>query len=495
MTPARVIAAIAIGLLVTAALLTDMWFRLTLAVTGLCFVMFALAHPRPALFLWLLLAPVANVYARLSLPVGLPDLTFGRVVITLVVAGILLRLVLKGRRIVPFGGVELAMVALVAIMGLDLLMRSRDPTSDALQNFDERLTPILLFLAARNLCVFRADLKAAARILMVVGCYLAVHGSIQYLDLGTANPTTSATVDRTQVEGGMRVNESHLSEGRAVGPFESAVEYGSVAGITLLATLYVALYLTDGVARWLTLAALPLIGAAVVFSSTRSTWVGAYVGLLLMAALDRRLRLRMLTVVGTITAAAVVAGIILIPQSSTLRERASSTEPIEGRLLMYEVGLRIAARHPLIGYGRGAPSRIAARQELYALGSPDADLAPGQFHDVFLMTLVEWGIGGMLAYIAMLGLMLKGALDLRRRLAGRQDFVYHFGALFLGTAVVFIAQGLLVDTPPFFYLNGVFFFLGGLVHAQLDATAAEQTAAEPAYAAVSLLRTGGSARA
>jgi O-antigen ligase len=233
-----------------------------------------------------------------------------------------------------------------------------------------------------------------------------------------------------------------------------------------------------------------------VFSSTRSTWLGAYLAVVLMAALDHR-RTRFLASIGLLTAAALVASVMLLPESSSLRERASSTEPISGRLLMYEVGLRIAARQPLIGYGRGAPSRVAARQELYALGSPDADLAPGQFHDVFLMTLVEWGIPGLVAYVAIIVLLVKGALDLRRQQADRQDFIYHLAGLFLGTAVIFVTQGLLVDTPPFFYLNGVFFFLGGLVFARLDACAyARRPAPEVAYdPAISLLRSGDSARA
>jgi O-antigen ligase len=462
-------AAALIGILVSVALVTDMWFRLVLVMSGLSFAAFTLAYPRLGLFVWLLLAPVANEYAKLSLPTGFPDLTFGRVVVGLVSAAVLLRMVLHGRRLVPFGATELAMLTLVAIVGIDLVMRSGNPTSDALQNFDERVTPILLFLAARNLCVRRADLRVAAGILVVVGCYLSLHGAYQFLGLGSSNATTEATVESSVYEGGMRVNESHQGEGRAVGPFSSAVEFGSVTGIALLAALYAALYLKQGIARGLPLATVPVIAAGVIFSSTRSPWLGTYLGIALMAALDRRLRIQMLTALGMVTVVAVIAAVVLTPESSSLRERASSTEPISGRLVMYEVGLRIAARRPLTGYGRGAPSRIAAREELFALGSPDADLAPGQFHNVFLTTLVEWGIVGLLAYLWVLALLVKGALDLRRRLADRVDFVFHFAGFFLCAVVVFASQGMLVDIPQFFYLNGVLFFLAGLVFAQLDA--------------------------
>ena len=353
--PANIIAVTAVGVLVSLALITDSWFYLILVMAALGLVMFAVAHPRLALFLWLFVAPIANEYAKLPLPVGLPDLTFGRVVIGLVWTGMLLRMALKGRRLVPFGGVELAMLALVAIMVLDVMMRSGNPTSDALQNFDERIIPILLFLAARNLCVRPIDLKVTAGILVAVGCYLALHGGYQYLGLGSTNPTIEETEDLTVREGGMRVNESHLGGGRAVGPFLSAVEFGSVAAIILIAALYIAIYVNDGVGRFVTVAVVPLIATAVVFSATRSTWIGGYLGIVLMAVFDRRLRTRMLTALGITSVALLIAAVMLNPETSTIRERASSTEPIEGRLLMYEVGLKIAARSPLTGYGRGTP--------------------------------------------------------------------------------------------------------------------------------------------
>jgi hypothetical protein len=71
-------------------------------------------------------------------------------------------------------------------------------------------------------------------------------------------------------------------------------------------------------------------------------------------------------------------------------------------------------------------------------------------------------------------------MRLRRRLADEQGVGYHFAGLLLAATVVFVTQGLLVDTPPFLYLNGVYFFLAGLALAQLDATApAAEAAGQP----------------
>jgi hypothetical protein len=190
MKPATWILPIVIGVVVTVSVLTDTWIYLLMAVTGLLFVASAIAFPKTALLLWLVLAPLANAYATVSLPVGLPDITFGRVTVTVVAVALLMRTMFKGARLAPFGTLELAMLVLLAVMTFDIV-RSGNPMSDALQDFDERVTPILLFLAARNLFGRERDLKRALWAATAVGCYLAAHGGYQYVTSGRVDPTAA----------------------------------------------------------------------------------------------------------------------------------------------------------------------------------------------------------------------------------------------------------------------------------------------------------------
>jgi O-antigen ligase len=278
-----------------------------------------------------------------------------------------------------------------------------------------------------------------------------------------------------------------------------------VASMAFLGALFIALYQLRGVRRLLLFALLPLLGAAVVMSSTRSVWLGALFGVVVLAWLDRQRRALLLASIAAATLVAVLA-VLVLPANEQLEERASPLEPIRARLIMYNIGVRIAARRPLTGYGRGAPSRIAARKELQAIGDPNADLAPGQFHNIFMMTLVEWGVVALVAYTAILVLIVRAAITLRRRLResslGRdptasRDWAlsYHFAGFFLAVTVVFVVQGLFTDLTAFLYLNGLYFFLAGLLFAQLDATKPER-AAEAAYDVdVTLYPTDGRARA
>jgi O-antigen ligase len=180
---------------------------------------------------------------------------------------------------------------------------------------------------------------------------------------------------------------------------------------------------------------------------------------------------------------------LFLPAAASLRERALSVEPVSGRLLMWEIGAELAFERPLTGYGSDGPSRRAARRKLLARGGAGAELAPGQFHNTFLTTTVEWGLPGLVVLVTILTFFIRAGIALRRQ-TGDADDERRFADLFLFAVVVYVGQCLLVDTIPFLYMNGLLFFLAGSVFAQLDAraeTAAERTsgvgmpAAAPAF--------------
>src|SRR5262249_58774833 len=107
-----------IGLTVTTCVLTDTWLYLLMAVGAVVFVLFTLAYPKTAMFLWLLVAPVGNAYLQVKIP-QLPDITFNRVIITLITIALLMRVMFKGARLAPFGILVHAMLVLVPLLSPD----------------------------------------------------------------------------------------------------------------------------------------------------------------------------------------------------------------------------------------------------------------------------------------------------------------------------------------------------------------------------------------
>jgi len=475
MKPSSWIPALAIAAIATVAVLTETWMYVPAAVAGVVFAALTIARPRVAMLVWMALAPLATRYGTVPLPGGVPDITFSRATIVLVGVALLLRARVQNRRMLPLTAVEIAMGALIFVLGADLMMRGSNVASEGLQRFDERIAPVLLFLVARTLYTRAGDARRVIWILILVGASLCGHGAYQYVRASGGPRITDAPESLARDEGGDRTNESHLEEGRAVGPFENAVEYGAVVAMTFGAALAFTLH-GSVVSRSVAALFLAPLGAAAVISMTRSVWIAAYAAVLLFGWLDRPRRALVLSTTAAITVVG-LAAFLFLPAASSLRERAVSVEPVSGRLLMYEIGAELALERPLTGYGSGGPSRRAARRKLMARGGGGADLAPGQFHDTFLMTVVEWGLPGLLALVAILGLFIRAGFALRRQ-TGEGDDERRFADVFLFATVVYLVQCLLVDTPPFLYLNGVYFFLAGVVFAQLDARAG--TAAERA---------------
>jgi O-antigen ligase len=462
---------LAIGTATAYAVLDGRTTHVLAGAVGAAFLALSLAHPRVALWTWLLFAPFADRYASLSLPVGLPDITFSRVVIAVVLVALLLRRVFLGETMRRLRPVEWAMGALVAIMGIDLFWRSDRLLPEALQNFDELGIPILLFVTARHFLTRRDDVKRVIYGLLFVGCSLAAHGVYQFWRFtGPLTPETFAVVERV---GGARVNENFIAGGRAVGPFASPAEYGSVSAIVVAAAFVMLLRRFAGVPRALVVIALAASAAAVVLSATRSAWLAPAVAVAIVAALDRHRRIAILTSFAATLALVLAIVLLVIPRSDIFVDRAVSVEPIYARTMMYRIGVRLAARQLIVGYGRGEPTLRAAAREADALGGADAEIAAGQFHNTFLMTLVEWGVLGLASYVAVIALILRLAFSVRR-LARNEDLLFHFTNFYVAAVMIFVLQNMLVDTPSFLYLNGLVFFLAGVLQAQYDRLVIDQ---------------------
>jgi O-antigen ligase len=462
---AALLVVLVIGNMTATAILQGEFKLLIGAGVGILFVVLGVTQPRIALWAWLLLAPVASRYGTVSLPVGLPDITFSRIVVGIVVTGLLLRRALLGEPLRPLKPLDWAMLIFVSIMGVDLVLRGENFLSEALQDFDELIVHVVLFITARHFLTRREDIRVATAMLLVVGCVLAAHGAYQFVRFtGWAAPEDYAPVERVA---GARVNENQLAEGRSIGPFASPVEYGSVCAVSFAAALIVVMHQFPGLPRSLGLVALVASAAGVLLSATRSAWLAPVVAALVIATLDRQRRAAILVSFAALAATILAVVLLVLPRSDLFVARAYSATPISARAMMYRIGARLAVRKPIEGYGRGIPALLAARQEARDIGGPDAEIAAGQFHNTFLMTLVEWGIFGLVTYVTILLLMVHLGLAVRR-LAGDDDLLFHFGGFYVAAIALFVVQNLLVDTPAFQYLNGMLFMFAGMLQAQRD---------------------------
>jgi putative inorganic carbon (hco3(-)) transporter len=184
--------------------------------------------------------------------------------------------------------------------------------------------------------------------------------------------------------------------------------FGGILSMVLLATLPLLVW-SRGRPPWAPFAWLVAF-VALALTYVRGAWLGFAAGLAVIGGSLRRGRA---VLFGGLVAVAVV--LLLLPG---VRMRARSigdpNDPTASeRMLMWRSGVAIARDHPWTGVGPGQVKHVYPR---YA--SPDAvNKYRGHVHNAPLQVLIERGILGLVAWLAVFGAFFLEAWRIQRRLA------------------------------------------------------------------------------
>jgi O-antigen ligase len=338
----------------------------------------------------------------------------------LTVRGVLLGAFIAGLGV----SITLAESAL-ALLTLHLLWRLRDPAARAAARWP-LWPPVLAFSAVTILSALlsghpAASLESAKGLLLVAALYVTADA---VRDPGTAGRflfglTLAATV--AAAVGLLQVGLCPGVDGPAAGPrwlyhrcdrahgfFSIYMTLAGVLSLVLLATLP-RLLPGSGELRRFGAPWLVMLGGLVA-TYTRGAWIGFAAGVLTVAATVRRGRWLLLA--GLVL---LVAGALLAPRE--LRHRfLSMADPEEAgvreRVYMWRSGLAMWRERPVLGIGPGGVKR---EYPPYAL--PEAiKKRTGHVHSAPLQILVERGLLGLAAWLAIWVTFLTRCLGLLRRL-------------------------------------------------------------------------------
>jgi putative inorganic carbon (hco3(-)) transporter len=211
---------------------------------------------------------------------------------------------------------------------------------------------------------------------------------------------------------------------RSAGPLDPNT-FGQVLATSAVLAVYLALMQTRRATRVLAAGLAVVCAAGVVYTQSRAALIALLIAAVAIAVL-RGVRVR---VVAFAASAAIVVGLLVLPQS--LQERVgaltdlASSDPValedtalRGRTSENLVAMRMWTDHPLVGVG---PDNFEVRYLAYS-AAIGIDPRPQQrgAHNLYLESLAETGILGGLAFFAVLGLALTGAWRARSRLEGRE---------------------------------------------------------------------------
>lgn len=157
-------------------------------------------------------------------------------------------------------------------------------------------------------------------------------------------------------------------------------------------------------------AAILLIGAALVMTSTRAALAGLAFAVFVMAVASAR---------RSAILAAIAGIVILAPVAFFMVERArgiSVLDPQEQstawRLEVWREAFGMIKNHPVVGIGKGSEAKLKTSLGLYDEGR----LPPGHFHSTPIQIATWWGLPALVFYFAVMAILFVAILRSARRL-------------------------------------------------------------------------------
>lgn len=242
------------------------------------------------------------------------------------------------------------------------------------------------------------------------------------------------------VPGGL-VQPGHTHFERALGPSLQVASNGlALLACFAFACVYVATH--RGWRRWVGLVSATLCVAGIFFTLTRSIWLAAVIGVLVVVA--REPRLRVFTVAGAV-AAVLALGVLFAAAPGVLdatTERAETSRSVYDRLNANAAAMRVVAARPVAGVGYRQFHEVEAewvrQSDDYPITAVGIDV-----HNVLLGHAAELGIIGAALWLAVLGTAAAAGMAGRPRVSDDPD-LHAYRLLAAGFGLAWITVSLLV---------------------------------------------------
>ncbi len=187
------------------------------------------------------------------------------------------------------------------------------------------------------------------------------------------------------------------------------------------------------------LASFVLMLAVLILTKSRGAWLGAAVGFaVVLTSRWPRLRWPILALLALL----LITGLIIGPARVA---QALAAAPVvggwEGRLELWSRALEAIADYPFTGIGMGTFDHVVPLRYPYVLLA-GAELAIPHAHNLFLQVAVDLGLPGLIAFVALLGIVLAAAVQSARAWAGERELAIQVVGLAAGLVAVLV-HGLL----------------------------------------------------
>ena len=450
----------------------------------LLYVIFVMVRPFEAFLVWIVAAPLFQAH-NIELGRRIPNMTFDRVALTLILVTVVVRKLLSRKMagrldvadiaIGTFVIISTANVLLARITGGSLAIFSREmkiqETVTTIQTYaDHYLYAFATFYIVRNVVDNQRRIGLVLIAIAAIAVYLVPIGVYEHFS-GKSWFTET--------------RELHWADAnRAAGPFKNPSVYGTVLGVCFVIALHRFFQTRLAIRRIIYALGLLAIVAGLVMTFTRAAWLGPAVALLALVAFYPGKR--------KVITAWIVAGVFIIllalpaiKASPLYERRILYRRPIESRVLIARNSIEMFKDKPVFGVGINNFDFYKRFYPVYIPGT-EGYVGPTS-HNTFLTILVETGLVGFIPYVAVLAILAWRWLITYIRAPANPQVGSRQLVAAIGTATIcYFVTASLVDMRFFRYVEYLFWLLLGLVAVQyaMLQTRREQHAAPVSEVAV-----------
>lgn len=432
------------------ALLTFKLGFLALPVVIFLFLIFPWLIQDPfRLFIWLIVTwPILTLYARFPLPAGIPDITYERILLLLILSFVLIEGLFSRKNLHKIGlfGI-LAGIFVIA----QLITRAHvlwyggigDPDLDGVLRIV--LIPLAMYWLTKQLIVSRWHLKWLLYALILASMIICITGLI---DFALGQEKTLFAVP--QVLGGFaNIRYMDVPGGRAAGVMGNPGIYGAILGMGVLISLACLNHAEHNSTKIFLILTIFILLLGVFASYTRAAWISLIVALFIVQFFMENVWRKTLPIffIGFLLLALAWGSLVDNP---LMLSRVLNPENVFVRIELGQFAWEKFLEKPFMGWGYGAFNRFG----LMSLGFSS--------HNTYLSLLVDGGLFLLLSFIAVPAYLIYEAFRINKMIK-INTFTRDILAALTGCFLIFLLSGLVRELNYFGYFFTYVMIIGAVI--------------------------------
>lgn len=411
------------------------------------------------LFLWYLVTvPFVSPYVNLEMPVGVPDISYDRVILLMIFVVIFIDCIFYGMELPKVSSFFLA-VFVITLLGQARLFAFGSMADDEASRIVSVFVPFAVYWLTKCLVVSRSKLQSLLTCLIVAALLICLSGLVEQV----LNLEYSLFARGEDLQPLPRSLDA--PGGRAAGVMTNPAAYGATVGMGMLVCIGCYFYTLHCMKRLLLGASIAFLFYGVLACYTRGAWLAVLASLVVAQFYLKGLR-RPLLLLSVCCILAVGFFYGDLQSHEVVQERVLETDNVVGRYERTVFGANKFLAKPIFGWGPGGYNELIKNSRQYGFGGFSSS------HNALMTMCVDGGLVYVLTVFALFLFWIKRAHAVAKE-PPPTSLERHAVVAFASFIVIWIFSAMTVEMRYFSYLNSLLFMAGAVIERMTEISGPE----------------------